>query len=176
MKQMSFRGPMAASPATPMGVAVCTRRGLRPLARLKRRLVHAAAPKHQASMPSRVLWAEAEQSPQDTWAAIEDLWLRLAQHLPVRVEVDRPGWRIVVCGLRLIEDVQRAELCRAALDPGRYAWRWEGRSGAFVQLIVWTGDDLTFTVTSITTVVRWPQGEDLGWQVKGLLLQLRSRS
>ncbi len=43
-----------------------------------------------------------------------------------------------------------------------------------MRLIAYEGDDLVFTVTSIPTIVRWPQGDDLGWQVKGFLARMRA--
>lgn len=138
----------------------------------------AAAQVQKIALPeagSEVLWSDTEQSPQEVWHAVEDLWLRLAQDLPVRVEADGQSSRVVVCGVDRPLSMPIAELHAIAQDPGRYAWHWEGRSGAFVRSIAIEGRDLVLTMTSIPTIGPWPQGDDLGWQVKGLLARWRTR-
>ncbi len=118
---------------------------------------------------------DPEQTPQDVWYGVEDLWLRLAVELPVRAEADGPLWRVVVCGFRHARDGRMRELRLRALDTDVFTWRLEGRRGAFVQLIAYEGDDLVFTVATMAAIERWPQGQDVGWQVRGLLARLRSQ-
>jgi hypothetical protein len=122
---------------------------------------------------NEVVFADTERSPQDVWFEVEDLWLRLAALLPVRME-DRGG----TCHLRFNQfrhatEGEMAELRFRALDVDTFTWRLGGESGAFVKLIAYEGDALVFTVTPIPTVVRWPQGDDLGWQVKGFISRMR---
>lgn len=121
-----------------------------------------------------IVWVEVDQSPQDVWYGVEDLWLGLAGELPVRAEADGPLWRVVVQGFRHARDARMQELRSRALDTDVFTWRLNGQRGAFVKLIAYEGDDLVFTVTTLATIERWPQAQDVGWQVRGLLARLRS--
>lgn len=119
------------------------------------------------------VFVETERAPQDVWFEVEDLWLRMAAQLPVQIE-DRGG----VCtlrfgGFRQALGSEMAELRSRALDLDTFAWRLGSERGSFVRLIAYEGDALVFTVTSIPTIVRWPQGDDLGWQVKGFAARMR---
>lgn len=117
--------------------------------------------------------ADPDRSPSDVWPAVEDLWLRLAAVLSVQVDSDGPTWRLVVKGYRLAQAVQLQDLQPHALNADLFAWRLEGRGGSFVQRIDHEGDDLAFALTSLATIERWPQGDDLAWQVHSLLGRLR---
>jgi hypothetical protein len=126
-------------------------------------------------LPELDHWAfvETDRSPQDVWFEVEDLWLRMAAVLPVRAE-DRGGsCTLRFDGFRHAFGGEMAELRARALDVDRFSWRLEGERGSFVRLIAYEGDALVFTVTSIPTIVCWPQGDDLGWQVKGLVARMR---
>jgi hypothetical protein len=122
-----------------------------------------------------VVIIDPDESPQEVWYAVEDLWLRLAAELPVHAESVGAGWRIVVKGFRHSREGRMQELRTRALDADVFTWRLEGRRGAFVQLIEYEGNDLVFTVAPLATVERWPQGQDVGWQVRGLLGRLRAQ-
>jgi hypothetical protein len=113
--------------------------------------------------------AAPDRSPLDVWPAVEDLWLRLAAVLSVQVDSDGPAWRLVVKGHRLAQAVQLQDLQPHALNADLFAWRLEGRRGTFVQWVDHEGDDLVFVLTSLATIERWPQGDDLAWQVRSLL-------
>ncbi|MCK6376523.1 MAG: GIY-YIG nuclease family protein [Zoogloea sp.] len=117
---------------------------------------------------------EPDQTPQEVWYAVEDLWLRLAQEMPVHTECDGPTWRVTVRRFRHAFRWDTADLRRRALDIDSFAWRTDGQNGSFVRLIAYEGDDLVYTVATLSSVVRWPQGEDVGWQVRALLGRLRS--
>ena len=121
-----------------------------------------------------VIFASAEQAPQDVWFGIEDLWLRMAALLPARADCVGGAWQVRFAGFRHAGDGDMAELRVRALDVDTFSWHLAGERGAFVRLIAYEGDDLVFTVTSIPTIVRWPQGDDLGWQVKGFLARMRA--
>jgi hypothetical protein len=121
-----------------------------------------------------IVWAEVDQSPQDVWYGVEDLWLRLAAELPVRAEADGPLWRVVVQGFRHARDGRMPELRCRALDTEVFTWRVNGQCGAFVRLIAYEADDLVFTVSPLSAMERWPQAQGVGWQVRGLLARLRS--
>jgi hypothetical protein len=121
-----------------------------------------------------IVWVEVDQSPQDVWYGVEDLWLRLAAELPVRAEADGPLWRVVVQGFRHARDDRMQELRFRALDTQVFTWRLHGQRGAFVKLIAYEGDDLVFTVSTLATIERWPHAQDVGWQVRGLLGRLRA--
>jgi hypothetical protein len=127
-------------------------------------------------LPDRpeVIYADIEQPPQDVWFGIEDLWLRLAALLPARVENQGGQWQLKFAGFRHTRDGAMAELRMRALDVRTFSWHLGAEQGAFVRLIAYEDDTLVFTVTSIPTIVRWPQGDDLGWQVKGFIARMRA--
>jgi len=118
---------------------------------------------------------ESDRSPQDVWYGVEDLWLRLAAELPVWADSDGPVWRVVLSGFRHARDASMADLRWRALDSNVFMWQLSGQRGAFVRLIAYDGNDLVYTLSPLTVIDRWPQGEDLGWQVRGLLARLRSQ-
>jgi len=142
--------------------------GLRPLARAT---TSTNAPPNGAV----TLWCDEERSPQDTWYDIEDLWLRLARQSSIRAEVVGAAWCLVVAGLRPAAHEEIAHLRAVALNATTYRWQLDGQRGNFVRSIAIEGDDLVLTVTSILTITRWPQGDDLGWQVKEFFAWLRGR-
>jgi hypothetical protein len=122
-----------------------------------------------------VVWIEVDRSPQDVWYGVEDLWLRLAAALPVRAEAQGALWRVVVKDFRHAHDGQMHELRRSALDTDVFTWRSDGKRDAFVKLIAYEGDDLVFTMATMAAIERWPQGQDVSWQVQGLLARLRTQ-
>jgi hypothetical protein len=122
-----------------------------------------------------VLHGDPEQTPQDAWYSVEDLWLRLAGLLPARAEIDGTTWRFIVSGVREALDREIEQLRIVALNVRTYGWQLDGQRGSFIRSIDFEADDLIFTVASISTIVRWPQGDDLGWQVKGFFARLRTR-
>ena len=119
-------------------------------------------------------WVDVDRSPQDVWYGVEDLWLQLAAELPVRAEAQGAQWRVVVKGFRHAREGQMHELRRSALDTDIFTWRSDGKRDAFVKLIAYEGDDLVFTMATMATIERWPQGQDVCWQVQGLLARLRT--
>lgn len=130
-------------------------------------------PPHQQT---EVLWVESERSPEDAWYATEDLWLRLAQQLPMNAQRDGTRWQIVIAGARACCDGKAQVLLNAALDPATYGWRVEGQHGSFALWIAYEGEDLVVAMPSLSSIARWPGGEDLGWQLASLLARLCSRA
>lgn len=119
---------------------------------------------------------ETTESPQDVWYGVEDLWLRISAELPVRAEGEESQWSVRVAGFRHACDGQMRGLRERALDSEAYTWRLAGERGAFVRLIAYEGDDLVFTGSALAAIERWPGGQELGWQVRGLLARLRTPS
>ena len=114
----------------------------------------------------------AGSSVQEVWWALEDLWLRLWALGLLRVERDRAGTAIVLAGLR--RPGIEGELRSAALDAQTYqAWQG-GRWWPFVRTLEYRGDDLVCELTPAEVIAGWPDGDDLAWQVRGLLARLEA--
>lgn len=121
-----------------------------------------------------VIFSKDDRLPQNVWFDVEDLWLRIAAVLPMRV-VDLGGsWQLWFMNFRHARDPEFTELRQRALDVDTFTWHLADERGEFVRLIAYEGDALVFTVTPISSIVRWPQGDDLGWQVKGLISRMRA--
>lgn len=111
-------------------------------------------------------------SAQDVLWAMEDLLLRAAALNPVQVEGQGE------CGSIRLHDVRgpRARLADAMrwalLDLETYRWAVGGRSGSFVQLMQYEGNDLLLQMTPTRTIRRWADGA-LTWQVHAMLERLR---
>lgn len=111
-------------------------------------------------------------SAQDVLWAMEDLLLRACALNPVCVEGQGD------CLSIRLKDVRgpRARLGEAMrwalLDIDTYRWSAGGRSGSFVQLMQYEGNDLLLQLTPTRTVRRWADGA-LTWQVQALLERLR---
>lgn len=171
MKQLHLVPPLAVRrPAAAIG---CRSRQGR---RLRR------APPSPRVVPTRVpqraevLWIDSEQSPEDSWYAIEDLWLRLAQQFAIHAELDGTRWQVTAVGALALADGEAQALLCATLDPATYGWRVGTLQGSFALSIACDGDDLLVTMPSLSSIARWPGGEDLGWQLASFLSRLRSRS
>jgi hypothetical protein len=124
----------------------------------------------------RSVEASAEQGPMAVWWGLEDLWVRLAMHAGVSVECERDWHVIVLHGVRSAGEGSLRELHLAATDPQAYRWHAQGQSGSFVQLLHSRDEDLVCTLAGLHTIERWPDGRDLVWQVKSLLLRLKGLS
>ena len=123
----------------------------------------------EAAPPDAV---SVDTAPQDTWWALEDLWSRLAMHCPVRVEREGDTHHVVLEGFKRASDGPVAALQRVVMDAVTYRWRAGGGRGDFVRSIEYRGDDLVCTLAGLRLIESWPDGPDLVWQVKGLLLRL----
>lgn len=116
-----------------------------------------------------------ERSAQDTWYAVEDLWTRMSAAFRLS-SAQRDGcWHISVQACRHATIPGDGELLRAATDPGLFAWLDEGRHGSFVREICFDGDELCIRLASMDQICRWPQGDDLGWQVVSLMSRWRGQ-
>lgn len=115
-----------------------------------------------------------ETGPQDCWWQLEDLWLRLAMHCRMEVETDGDVHTLVIAGF--MQDWARTgpvgALRMVVMDTSTYGWHAAGTRGAFLQWIDKRGDDLICRFVSLRQIESWPEGAELGWQVKGFLLRL----
>jgi len=118
----------------------------------------------------------ADEPPQDVWWFMEDLWLRLAAELPMRVLSEQGQVLVVVQGFRRAMSGAAGDMRAVVLDSDTYTWRQQGARDAFVRLIAFRGDDLVYVLTPLRQVQRWPRGPDLALQVQGLLAKLRAGS
>lgn len=127
------------------------------------------APPHARPLAARNL----ERPAQETWWAVEDLWLRLAMRTSVFVETEGDHPCVVVTDLAQAFDGAIGQLRRYVLDAATYAWRTEGNRGGFVTQFGYRGDDLVLTLSTLRVIKTWPDGPDLIWQVTGLLWRLQ---
>ena len=113
---------------------------------------------------------------QDVLWRIEDVLLRVAAFCPVRVEgtADQPALRIV--GFKRRGAGPADSLRWAVLDVDRYRWEHAAargsKSGSFVQLIEYQGEDLLLTLAPMRQVKAWMEGA-LTWPVLVLVERLR---
>lgn len=138
--------------------------------RAPQRLSHAVA-----GRTAEVLWVHPDQSSQDTWYAIEDLFLRSAAGMHVHAELRDGRWHVTLHGIFGRDDAEVRALAAVATDPGTFVWCEAGQRGSFVQAVLRQSNDLTVVLTSVGTITRWPQCADLGWQVNALMFRLRCR-
>jgi hypothetical protein len=110
-------------------------------------------------------------APIDTWWAIEDLWTRLASFMPMRVDNERDVFRVVLPRFRGTGDALGLRM--AVLDLDTYRWATPDGAGSFVRFIDYDANDLVLQMPSIRQIERWPDSDDLVWQVKGFLLRLK---
>jgi hypothetical protein len=112
--------------------------------------------------------------PQEVIWRIEDVWLRLAVCVPVRVEVapgceDQPILRLVGLSTAYLDE----DLARAALDPALYRWRLAGRSASFVEAIDVEDDDVLVRLTPMRVVRTWERGPGLVCGMLGVVERVR---
>ena len=93
-------------------------------------------------------------------------------HCPVRVEREGDTHHVVIEGFKRAGEGPVAALRSVVMDAATYRWRAAGRCGDFVWSIEYRGDDLVCTLAGLRLIESWPDGPDLGWQVKGFLLRL----
>lgn len=124
-------------------------------------------PKAQPAMPA------LEQGPQDTWAAIEDIWLRLTAHCAVKQRCQCGTHELIFVGLKTAAlNGHVSQLRSLVSDVATYSWQTDEHRGQFVQFIEYQGVDLMLQVKPMAHIERWPDGEDMASQVKSLLLRL----
>lgn len=128
-----------------------------------------------AARQERATGPGVERSAQDTWYAVEDLWTRLSAVFMVSAALRDGCWQFTVRACRHAAMHGDGELLRAATDPGLFTWWDEGRQGSFVREIHFDGDDLQMRLASMDHICRWPQGDDLGWQVVSLMSRWRGQ-
>ena len=111
-------------------------------------------------------------SAQDVLWAMEDLLLRACALNPVHVEGHGEHRAIRVKDVRgpraRLGDATRWAL----LDLTTYRWAAGDRSGSFVQVMQYDGNDLLLQMTPARIVRRWADGA-LTWQVQALMERLR---
>lgn len=123
----------------------------------------------------RAMGLGAERSAQDAWYAIEDLFTRLSAAFKLNAALGEGCWHLTVRACRHAAMDGEDELLRAATDPGLFAWSDERRKDSFFREVHFDGDDLHMRLASMDQICRWPQGDDLGWQVVSLMSQWRGQ-
>lgn len=109
---------------------------------------------------------------QDTLWLMEDLLLRVAACCRVTVESIGDQHEIRLKDFRTEMNGALETLRWSVLDIERYRWRAKDHAGAFVNLIVYEGDDLVLRLTPMRHVRTWADGA-LVWQLLALLERLR---
>jgi hypothetical protein len=111
---------------------------------------------------------------QDALWSMEDLLLRICTCLPVRV-VQHEGQPIIrIARMRHSGNAVPSGLRFAVLDIERYGWRHGARSGSFVNLMEYDGDDLMLWLTPLKRIRTWADGALMG-PTLAMLEQLRRR-
>jgi hypothetical protein len=109
---------------------------------------------------------------QDVLWAMEDLLLRACALSPVLVEGQGEHRTVRLKDVRGPRARLGDAMRWALLDLDTYRWSVGGRSGSFVHLMAYEGNDLLLQITPTRTVRRWADGA-LTWQVQALLERLR---
>ncbi len=125
-----------------------------------------------SAQPSNVAQFSVGANTQDVLWAMEDLLLRACALNPVVVEGQGEHLKIRLKDMRGPRARLGDALRWALLDLDTYRWAVGGRSGSFVQLMQYEGNDLLLQITPTRTVRRWADGA-LTWQVQALLERLR---
>jgi hypothetical protein len=109
---------------------------------------------------------------QDVLWAVEDMLLRIAGFCPVNVHSQGDHHRVRVVGMRHLSAPSAYALRMAILDADRYRWSTGSRSGSFVNLIDYEGEDLVLDLAQPRQVLAWSDG-GLWYQMLALLDRLR---
>jgi hypothetical protein len=109
---------------------------------------------------------------QDVLWAVEDMLLRIAGFCPVNVHSQGDHHRVRIVGLRHLSAPSAYALRMAILDADRYRWSTGSRSGSFVNLIAYEGEDLLLDLAQPRQVRAWSDG-GLWYQMLALLDRLR---
>lgn len=139
----------------------------------------AAAVTSDLATGGRPAWLNAalpqagERTAQDAWYATEDLWTRLSLVFTVSTYQRDGCWHIMVPGGAGAPTSELDQLLQAATDPGLFTWQAEGRHGSFLREIVRDGDAIFVRLAAMDQICRWPEGDDLGWQVLSLMSKWR---
>jgi hypothetical protein len=109
---------------------------------------------------------------QDVLWAMEDMLLRIAGHCPITLHSQGDHHRIRLGGLRHLTDHRAFALRMALLDADRYRWSTGTRSGSFVNVIEYDGEDLLLELAQPRQVRAWSDS-GLWYQMLALLDRLR---
>jgi hypothetical protein len=100
-----------------------------------------------------------EYSALDAWHRVEDLWLRLATLLPLRLVTEREQRQVQWLGMRRLDSPGVVLLRSRALNLETYEWREEGSRRSLVSLMDWERDDLLLQLTPTRQLQRWAEGD-----------------
>jgi hypothetical protein len=110
-------------------------------------------------------------SAQDVLWSMEDLLLRVSSLTTVRVESQGDHRLVRLVDIRGPRARVTDSMRWALLDLDTYRWTVGGRSGSFVQIMQYEGNDLILQMTPVRTVSRWAEG-GLVWQTMALMERL----
>lgn len=100
-----------------------------------------------------------EQSALDAWCRVEDLWLRLATLLPLKLITDREQRQLHWLGMKQLGSPGLTLLRSRALNLETYEWREEGQRRSLVTLMDWERSDLLLYLTPTRQLQRWAEGD-----------------
>jgi hypothetical protein len=116
----------------------------------------------------------SEQGPQDIWAGIEDIWLRLRAHCAVKLSCQQGIYELVFHGFKTAAMTGHVSQLRSLVpDLETYTWQVGGVRGQFIDFIEYKGSDLVLHVKPMSHIQRWLGGEDIASEVKSFLLRLQ---
>jgi hypothetical protein len=107
----------------------------------------------------------------ETWSAMEDVWLRLLACTTIRIcNGEHPTVRVEDFKTRVAGPL--LDLRLAALDADLYTCRDGSGVRPIVRLIAYEGDDLLLTLTPLQVIRRWPGGGAVALQLQAFMSSL----
>jgi hypothetical protein len=119
--------------------------------------------------------ATAHTSVHDIWLRIEDLLRRIAHHVPMRLDPAQgptAGPLLRLVGIRLQWNGELSDLRTVVLDSETWQHRSPGAVHAFVQWLMYEGDDLLLQFVPLQRMDHWDPELHLPTQVLALLHRL----
>ena len=115
----------------------------------------------------------------DTLSAVEDLWLRTAQHPSLRVAVVRDTLAgdnlLLVRSPSEVLDEEGSHLLDAVKNGARYQWRQNGTTGSLVSDIRRIDSTVVVELTPLKQLRCWPDGDAVERALQSLLNRLNAQ-
>lgn len=113
----------------------------------------------------------AGSSLSDTWSAIEDVLLRLSEHVTWHAmqTTDDHSMELTATEFETIEDESMRDVCGAATQPELYKCRATGQVQVIVQHIEHRGDDLVLVFAPMRVIRLWEEGDEVAPRIQAFM-------